>query len=148
MIGVKQANPANLARIDGLQIYAGNDDMLVEVLELGEPGGILTGSHVFGDEMRRMIDEPGRRREIHASLADVYRDMAIAPAALHSKAALNLIGIEVGAPRLPYVELDESERAASSAACSSVTACCHSSDKLTGTLKCSPSVAWGRSART
>ena len=66
---VKQANHANLARIDGLSVYAGNDDMLADVLELGEPGGILTGSHLFGEEMRRMVDEPEHRREIDDSLA-------------------------------------------------------------------------------
>ncbi len=68
IVGVKQANPDNLAPIDGLMIYAGNDDMLADVLDLGEPGGILTGSHLFGDEMRRMVDEPERRREIDAGL--------------------------------------------------------------------------------
>ena len=111
IVGVKQANPDNLDRIDGMVIYAGNDDMLVDVLELGEPGGILTGSHVFGDEMRRMVDEPERRREIDAGLQDVYRDLAIAPAACSLKAALGLMGIPVGGPRLPYVELDAQELA-------------------------------------
>ncbi len=109
--GVKQANAANLAKIDGMMIYAGNDDMLIDVLELGEPGGILTCTHVFGDEMRRMVDEPDRRREIDAGLQDVYRDLAIAPLACSNKAALNLIGIPVGKPRLPYVELDAGELA-------------------------------------
>jgi len=106
---VKQANPDNLAKVDGLEIYAGNDDMLVEVLELGEAGGVLTGSHVFGQEMRRMVDEPENRRAIDAGLHDVYRDFAIAPAACSIKAALNLIGMNVGGVRLPYVELDERE---------------------------------------
>jgi 4-hydroxy-tetrahydrodipicolinate synthase len=109
IVGVKQANPANLAKVDGMVIYAGNDDMLVDVLELDEAGGILTGSHVFGEEMRRMVDEPGRRREIDAGLQDVYRDLAIAPAACSLKAALGLIGLPVGRPRLPYVELDADE---------------------------------------
>jgi 4-hydroxy-tetrahydrodipicolinate synthase len=109
--GVKQANPANLAKVDGLQIYAGNDDMLADVLDLGEPGGILVAAHIFGEEMRRMVDEPDRRREIDASLDDVYRDMAIAPAACSVKAALQLLGLGMGAPRLPYVELDEAELA-------------------------------------
>ena len=108
---VKQANSANAAKVDGLQIYAGNDDLLATVLDMGEPGGILTGSHVFGNQMRRMVDEPERRHEIDASLADVYRDMAIAPGAVSCKAALNLIGVEVGGPRLPYVPLDDSETA-------------------------------------
>ena len=107
--GVKQANAANLAKIDGMAIYAGNDDMLADVLDLGEPGGVLTASHVFGDEMHRMVDEPDRRREIEAGLGDVYRDLAIAPLACSLKAALGMIGIPVGAPRLPYVELDPSE---------------------------------------
>ncbi len=108
---VKQANAANVAHVDGLALYAGNDDLLATVLDMGEPGGILTGSHVFGNEMRRMVDEPARRHEIDASLADVYRDMAIAPGAVSCKAALNLIGVEVGGPRLPYVPLDERETA-------------------------------------
>ena len=95
---VKQANPGNLAPIDGLSIYAGNDDMLADVLDLGEPGGILTASHLFADEMRRMVDEPERRREIDDSLTDVYRDLAIAPAACSLKAALALIGVRAGRP--------------------------------------------------
>jgi len=108
---VKQANPANLAKIDGLQIYAGNDDLLADVLDLGEPGGILVAAHMFGQEMHQMVDEPDRRREIDQRLQDVYRDMAVAPLACSTKAALNLLGIGVGGPRLPYVELDERETA-------------------------------------
>jgi 4-hydroxy-tetrahydrodipicolinate synthase len=107
---VKQANPANLARIDGLSIYAGNDDLLADVLDLGEPGGILVASHLVGEEMRRMVDEPERRREIDEELHDVYRELAIAPLACSVKAALSMVGVEVGSPRLPYVELDEQER--------------------------------------
>ena len=75
IVAVKQANPANLAKVDGLPIYAGNDDLLADVLDLGEAGGILTGSHLFGDEMRRMVDEPEHRHEIDAGLQDVYRDL-------------------------------------------------------------------------
>ena len=109
--GVKQANPDNLAKVDGLRIYAGNDDLLADVLDLGEPGGVLVASHLFGTEMRRMVDEPEHRREINDSLQDAYRDLGIAPMATTVKAALNLLGIRVGAPRLPYVELDEQETA-------------------------------------
>lgn len=92
IFAVKQANPDNLAKVDGLALYAGNDDMLVDVLEMGEAGGILVASHLFGDEMRRMVDEPERRREIDAGLKDVYRDLAIAPLACSVKAGLNQIG--------------------------------------------------------
>ena len=109
IVAVKQANPENVAKIDGLQVYAGNDDLLAKVLDLGEPGGVLTGSHLFGDEMRRMVDEPENRHEIDAGLRDVYRDLAVAPAACSLKAALALTGFNVGKPRLPYVEPEPSE---------------------------------------
>jgi 4-hydroxy-tetrahydrodipicolinate synthase len=108
--GVKQANPDNLAKVEGLTVYAGNDDMLADVLDLGEAGGILTSSHLFGEEMHRMVDEPDRRREIDQGLQDVYRDMAIAPAACSIKSALEMIGIKAGRPRLPYVPLDDAEQ--------------------------------------
>jgi len=109
IVGVKQANAANLARIDGMMIYAGNDDMLAEVLDLGEPGGILVASHLFGEQFRQMVDDPERRHEIDASLEDVYRDMSIVPLAVATKAALGLLGRDVGGPRLPYVPADEHE---------------------------------------
>jgi 4-hydroxy-tetrahydrodipicolinate synthase len=107
---VKQANAANLAKVDGLQVYAGNDDLLADVLDLEEPGGILVASHLFGEEMHRMVDEPERRQEIDAGLKDVYKDMTVAPLACATKAALNMLGIlPTASPRLPYVELDERE---------------------------------------
>jgi 4-hydroxy-tetrahydrodipicolinate synthase len=109
VVAVKQSNAANLAKVDGLEIYAGNDDLFADVLDLGEPGGILVAAHLFGPELRRMVLEPEHRREIDASLQDVYRDLAVAPLACSTKAALNLIGLSVGPPRLPYVELDDRE---------------------------------------
>ena len=111
IVAVKQANAANLGKVDGLRIYAGNDDLLVDVLEMGEAGGILVASHLFGEEMHRMVDEPESRREIDAGLKDVYTDMTVGPLACSTKAALTLLGILPNAgPRLPYVELDEREQ--------------------------------------
>lgn len=110
IFAVKQANADNLAKVDGLRIYAGNDDLLADVLDLGEAGGILVASHLFGEEMHRMADEPDHRREIDRGLQDVYRDMPVAPLACATKAALHMLGVLPGAaPRLPYVELDEPE---------------------------------------
>jgi 4-hydroxy-tetrahydrodipicolinate synthase len=108
---VKQANNDNLALVDGLRIYAGNDEILASVLDMGEPGGILTSSHIVGSEMRRMVDEPAERAAIHDSLLPVFEAMGVAPAAVSNKAALNLLGHAVGVPRLPYVEADERETA-------------------------------------
>lgn len=108
---VKQANPDNLAPIDGLELYAGNDDMLADVLDLGGAGGICVASHIVGEQMRRMVDEPGRRREIDASLQEVYAAMGATTNPIPVKAALNLLGHDVGGLRLPLVEADEQELA-------------------------------------
>ena len=110
IFAVKQANADNLAKVDGLRIYAGNDDLLADVLNLGEAGGILVASHLFGEEMHRMVDEPDHRRAIDGGLRDVYADMPVAPLACATKAALHLLGLLPSAtPRLPYVELDDRE---------------------------------------
>jgi 4-hydroxy-tetrahydrodipicolinate synthase len=109
---VKQANPDNLAKIDGLGIYAGNDDMLADVLDLGECGGICVASHIVGEEMRRMVDEPDNRRAIDAGLRDVYRVLFITASPGPVKAALAMLGHRVGGLRLPLVECDAAEVAA------------------------------------
>jgi 4-hydroxy-tetrahydrodipicolinate synthase len=109
--GVKQANNANLAPIDGLDLYAGNDDVLCRTLELGGAGGICVASHIVGDAMRAMVDEPDRRREIDASLTDVYAALAVTSNPIPINAALNLLGHPVGGLRLPLVEADENELA-------------------------------------
>ncbi|MCW3041628.1 MAG: dapA [Solirubrobacterales bacterium] len=107
--GVKQANNDNLALVDGLQLYAGNDEVLGRTLDLGGAGGILTGSHLVGPQMRRMVDEPEQRAAIDEDLQDVYAALGVGPAAMTIKAALNLLGHRAGTPRLPYVEADAEE---------------------------------------
>ncbi len=107
--GVKQANDDNLALVDGLQLYAGNDDVLGRVLDMGGAGGILVASHIVGPEMRRMVDEPENREQIEAGLQDVYSALGVGPLVMTTKAALNMLGRPVGKPRLPLVEADEAE---------------------------------------
>jgi 4-hydroxy-tetrahydrodipicolinate synthase len=109
--GVKQANDANLALVDGLDVYAGNDEVFAKTLDMGGAGGILVASHVVGDEMRRMVDEPENRAAIHAELEDVYRALTVTTNPIPIKAALNLLGHDVGGLRLPMVEADEEETA-------------------------------------
>lgn len=109
---VKQSRDTDVQPIDGLDLYAGNDDMFARVLEMGGMGGVLVAAHLFGDELRRMVDEPERRGEIDAGLQDVFQALAIAPLVTTVKAALGLLGHRVGAPRLPLLEADERERAA------------------------------------
>jgi 4-hydroxy-tetrahydrodipicolinate synthase len=107
---VKQARYEDLAPIDGLDLLAGNDDVLADVLDMGGSGGILVASHLVGREMRRMIDEPERRRELHESLTDLFKALFVTTNPIPVKAALELAGHEVGGLRLPLVEASEEER--------------------------------------
>jgi len=109
VVAVKQSNPENLAPIDGLEVYSGDNETFCDVLEMGGAGGVLVASHIVGDEFRRMVDEPDRRREIDAGLHDLFAALAVAPNPIGIKAALNLLGHRVGGLRLPMVEADERE---------------------------------------
>jgi 4-hydroxy-tetrahydrodipicolinate synthase len=106
---VKQANDDNLALVPGLALYAGNDTTLARTLDLGGAGGILVASHIVGDEMRRMVDEPAQRAAIDADLRDVFSTLSVVPNPVGIKAALNLLGQRVGGLRLPHVEADRRE---------------------------------------
>jgi 4-hydroxy-tetrahydrodipicolinate synthase len=106
---VKQARETDIAAIEGLDLLAGNDDRLAEVLDAGGTGGILVASHLVGKEMRRMIDEPENRWAIHEELTDVFKTLTITQLTMTVKAALNMLGQNVGGVRLPLVDCDENE---------------------------------------
>jgi 4-hydroxy-tetrahydrodipicolinate synthase len=109
--GVKQANAAELQPIDGLALYAGDDGTFARTLDLGGAGGILVASHIVGNEMRRMVEEPERRGEIDASLRDVYETLFMTASPTCTKAALNMLGLRAGGLRLPLVPATEPELA-------------------------------------
>jgi 4-hydroxy-tetrahydrodipicolinate synthase len=108
---LKQANNDNLALIDGLGIYAGNDDLFAATLDIGGLGGITVASHIVGPQMKTMVTEPERRAEIDASLQPVYDAMGVTTNPIPVKKALQLLGHEVGGLRLPLLEADEQETA-------------------------------------
>jgi 4-hydroxy-tetrahydrodipicolinate synthase len=101
--GVKQANAQELQPIDGLAVYAGDDGTLARTLDMGGAGGLTVASHIVGNEMRRMVDEPESRGEIDASLRDVYKTLFLTSSPTCTKAALNMLGHKVGGLRLPLV---------------------------------------------
>jgi 4-hydroxy-tetrahydrodipicolinate synthase len=110
--GVKQANPDELQPIDGLNVYAGDDASFLRTLEFGGAGVISVASHIVGNEMRRMIDEPEQRAEIDASLRDVYETLFLTSNPTCTKAALNMLGFDAGGLRLPLVAATSDEQAA------------------------------------
>jgi 4-hydroxy-tetrahydrodipicolinate synthase len=108
---VKQSNNDNLALVDGLGLYAGNDEVFAEVLDLGGCGGILVSGNVVPNRLRRMVDEPEHRAEVNASLQELFRALFVTTNPIPVKAALTMLGHRVGGVRLPLVDADEAERA-------------------------------------
>ena len=111
VVAVKQARYEDLAAIDGLDLLAGNDDVLAKVMDLGGTGGILVASHLVGREMRRIVDEPDNRHEIEDGLRDLYKALTVTVNPIPIKTAVAMTGLEVGPLRLPLVEASEEERA-------------------------------------
>jgi len=116
---VKQANDdlGQARRIVelGLDLYAGDDDLILPFLELGGTGGVCVHTHVVGPQVRQLVDlfragdlEGARRVETETAPALDILKVVVNPIAI--KAALNLLGHEVGGLRLPLVEATEDER--------------------------------------
>jgi 4-hydroxy-tetrahydrodipicolinate synthase len=117
---VKQAND-DLEQAErilelGLDLYAGDDNIVYPFLELGGKGGVCVHTHVVGPQVKEMVrrfregDTEGSRR-IHEELAPAYELLAVTTGPIQIKAALDLIGQDVGGLRLPLVEASEEERA-------------------------------------
>jgi 4-hydroxy-tetrahydrodipicolinate synthase len=111
VVAVKQARYDDMQAIDGLELLAGNDEVLAQVMDLGGAGGILVASHLVGREMRRIVDEPDHRHEIEDGLRDLYEALTVTTNPIPIKAALELAGHDVGGLRLPLVEASEDEKA-------------------------------------
>jgi 4-hydroxy-tetrahydrodipicolinate synthase len=111
VVAVKQARYEDMAPIEGLDLLAGNDDVLAKVMDLGGMGGILVASHLVGREMRRIVDDADNRHEIEDGLRDLYRALSVTVNPIPVKTAVNMTGLEAGPLRLPLVEASDEERA-------------------------------------
>ena len=118
---VKQANDdldqarRILAETD-LDLYAGDDNLLHSFLELGAVGGVCVHTHVVGPQVAEQVrafreGEAARARQIEDELAPAYELLKAQTNPIAIKAALNLLGHEVGGLRLPLVEANEEETA-------------------------------------
>jgi 4-hydroxy-tetrahydrodipicolinate synthase len=118
--GVKQAKPSLDAARNvvacGLDLYAGDDDLILPFLEVGGIGGICVHTHVVGPRVKEMItrfrdgDAEGARR-IDEELRPAIDILRVQSNPIAIKKALQLLGHDVGGLRLPLVEADETETA-------------------------------------
>ena len=80
-------------------------------MEVGGTGGILVASHLFGNEMKRIVEEPEARQAVHDSLTDAFEALAVTTNPMPIKAAMRMAGHRVGGFRLPMVDLSDEEEA-------------------------------------
>jgi 4-hydroxy-tetrahydrodipicolinate synthase len=121
VVALKQANPdldecREVARTTDLTIYAGNDDMLFPVVEMGGAGVISVASHLVGEEMAAIVEaahrgdmDEARRRD--AALADLFAALFVTTSPILIKSALEMLGlIPSGRLRLPLVDATPVQR--------------------------------------
>ena len=97
-----------------LDLYAGDDNLVLPFLELGGVGGVCVHTHVAGPQVKTMIrafreGDAETARQIDEELEPVYELLKVQTNPIAIKAALNLLGHDVGGLRLPLVEADEGE---------------------------------------
>jgi 4-hydroxy-tetrahydrodipicolinate synthase len=118
--GINPTQMTEYARVtpDHFTIYNGDDIMVLCGMVQGAAGVVSGGSHVIGDKMRNMIDLflAGKVKEaekIHKALDPLFKSWSpiggVNPIP-GLKAAIELMGIKVGPPRLPLVESTKEEK--------------------------------------
>ncbi len=115
---VKQANDdldqARLIPGLGLDLYAGDDNLVFPFLGLGGVGGVCVHTHIWGVQTKEMVrrhkegDLDGARR-LNEEMAPAFDLLKVVTNPIAIKAALNLLGHEAGGYRLPMVDPTERE---------------------------------------
>ena len=116
--GIKEAsgNIAQVAKLSALadgciDIYSGNDDMVVPLLSVGGKGVISVLANVAPRETHDMVElylngETTKAAEIQLKAMPLISELFSEVNPIPVKAALNLQGWNVGIPRLPLTELE------------------------------------------
>lgn len=118
VVGIKEANSDQAAATlaTGLPVWAGNDDLFIDVITGGGAGVISVASHLVGAEMQAVAKaardgdaDEARRRD--AALHPLYEGLFTVTSPILIKAALEMAGaIPQGPLRLPLVEATGEER--------------------------------------
>ena len=99
-----------------LDIYSGNDDMVVPVLSLGGKGVISVSANIIPDINHEMVvsflnGDIEKARELQLKYNDLVNALFLETTPVPIKEAMNFLGYEVGNCRLPLGMMEESNRA-------------------------------------
>lgn len=121
IVGVKEAS-GSMAQVsdircltdDNFAIYSGDDSLTLPILALGGCGIVSVAGHVFGNELKEMIDkfQAGDHKgatKLHCQLLEACKMMFITSNPVPVKTCMNLLGWELGDCRLPLVAANEQQ---------------------------------------
>lgn len=124
IFGVKEAS-GNLDQVSEIAavapadfvIYSGDDSLTLPILSVGGYGVVSVASHLIGCQLKQMVQAYKRgdvlqAQRLHAEVFPVCKAMFVTSNPIPLKAALNMIGIGVGKPRLPLLPCSGQEEAA------------------------------------
>lgn len=107
---------AEVAReVPELDIYSGNDDMVVPVLSLGGKGVISVSANIIPDISHNMTvsflkGDVKKARELQLKYNDLVNVLFLETNPVPVKEAMNFLGYEVGNCRLPLGVMEEANR--------------------------------------
>lgn len=94
---------------EGFLVYTGEDAQILPTLAVGGYGVVSVASQVVGRDISAMIDsylkgDAAKAGELHRKLIDICTKLFLTANPIPVKAALNLLGQNVGGLRLPLLE--------------------------------------------
>lgn len=93
-----------------LDIYSGNDDQIIPLMSLGAKGVVSVASNILPNEIHDMImlyldNKNEEATKLQLKLLPIIHALFCETNPIPVKAALNLMGMEVGPCRMPLVEM-------------------------------------------
>ena len=100
---------------DDLDVYSGNDDMIVPIMSLGGKGVISVLSHVLPKETHLMAqycleNNFAEASKLQIKYLDLINNLFVEVNPIPVKEAMNLIGVNVGGCRMPLYPMSDENR--------------------------------------
>ncbi|NSW79622.1 MAG: 4-hydroxy-tetrahydrodipicolinate synthase [Chthonomonadetes bacterium] len=100
---------------EGFLVYSGDDSLTLPLLAVGGVGVVSVASHLVGRDIRRMCEAffAGQVQEaakLHHRMLPLFKALFCTTNPVPVKAALNMLGANVGGVRLPLVEANDREK--------------------------------------